>query len=33
MKRIIFYSIPLFGHVNYGLKIAKKMKTEGYDVI
>lgn len=33
MKRIIFYSIPLFGHVNYGLKIAKKMKTQGYDVI
>lgn len=33
MKRIYFYSIPLYGHVNYGLKIAKKMKTEGYDVI
>lgn len=33
MKRIIFFSIPLYGHVNYGLKIAKRMKEEGYEVI
>lgn len=33
MKRIYFFSIPLFGHVNYGLKLARKMKMEGYEVI
>lgn len=33
MKRIVFFSIPLFGHVNYGLKIAKRLKKCGYDVV
>lgn len=33
MKKIYFFSIPLFGHVNYGLKLARKMKTDGYEVI
>ena len=33
MKKIIFFSIPLFGHVNYGLKIAKTLKNSGYEVI
>jgi MGT family glycosyltransferase len=33
MKRIVFFSIPLFGHVNYGLKIAKELKGNGYEVI
>jgi len=32
MKKIVFFSIPLFGHVNYGLKIAKKLTQKGYDV-
>ena len=25
MLKIIFFSIPLFGHVNYGLKLAKAL--------
>lgn len=32
MKKIVFFSIPLFGHVNYGLKIAKQLTKNGYDV-
>jgi len=32
MKKIAFFSIPLFGHVNFGLKIAKKLTLKGYDV-
>ena len=32
MKKIVFFSIPLFGHVNYGLKIAKRLKKENYEV-
>lgn len=33
MKRIAFFSIPLFGHVNYGLKIAKQLQDDGYEVL
>jgi len=33
MKKIVFFSIPLFGHVNYGLKIAKHLQDNGYDVV
>ncbi|WP_160297213.1 nucleotide disphospho-sugar-binding domain-containing protein [Paenibacillus sp. IHBB 10380] len=32
MSNIIFFSIPLFGHVNYGLKIAKQLAVEGHQV-
>lgn len=33
MKKIVFFSIPLFGHVNYGLRIAKRLKNKGYEVV
>lgn len=33
MKKIVFFSIPLFGHVNYGLKIAKQLQKTGNDVV
>lgn len=33
MKKIVFFSIPLFGHVNYGLKIAKTLQSKGHDVV
>lgn len=33
MKKIVFFSIPLFGHVNYGLKIAKQLQNNGHDVV
>ncbi|MCK4258886.1 MAG: hypothetical protein KAX49_07900 [Halanaerobiales bacterium] len=33
MSVVLFFSYPLFGHVNYGLKLAKKLTEEGEDVI
>ncbi len=33
MKRICFFSIPLFGHVNYGLKLAKKLQQRGCEIV
>lgn len=33
MSKIICFSIPLFGHVNYGLKIAKYLKERGHEVL
>lgn len=32
MLKIIFFSIPLFGHVNYGLKLAKALCENGHKV-
>lgn len=32
MSNIVFFSIPLFGHVNYGLKIARKLSEQGHNV-
>lgn len=33
MSKIVFFSIPLFGHVNYGLTLAKELKKQGHSVI
>lgn len=32
MEKIVFFSIPLFGHVNYGLRVAKALKKRGFEV-
>lgn len=32
MLKIIFFSIPLFGHVNYGLKLAKALRDKEHKV-
>ena len=32
MEKIKFFSIPLFGHVNYGLRVAKALKKRGFEV-
>ena len=32
MLKIVFFSIPLFGHVNYGLKLAKALCDNDHNV-
>lgn len=32
MSKIVFFSIPLFGHVNYGLTLAKELKNHGHSI-
>ena len=32
MLKIVFFSIPLFGHVNYGLKLAKALCDNKHNV-
>jgi UDP:flavonoid glycosyltransferase YjiC (YdhE family) len=30
MSNFIFFAVPLFGHVNYGMKIAKRLEIKGH---
>ncbi len=32
MSCFVFFAVPLFGHVNYGLKIAKRLAENGHEV-